>query len=153
MRGFLTLALFAALLSAGCFQEDALNNPSPGAPGVEGSEQTAAVVPEEPETETVKAEAGVTGKGDYGRGLYSTPLSAYWKMRERITYDFQVQSTLNLYKGTNGHAPQSHEEFMKEIIEKGQIQLPDLPQGHSYFYDPELEELRVRRPKAIPALD
>jgi hypothetical protein len=36
---------------------------------------------------------------------------------------------------------------MKDIIEAGGITLPKLPEGHEYVYNPETEELMVKKPK------
>ena len=50
---------------------------------------------------------------------------------------------MQLFQATNGHFPKSHEEFMKEIIEFGQIKLPELPEGKSYVYEPKTHQLMV----------
>ena len=53
---------------------------------------------------------------------------------------------MNKYKAFKGQAPQSHEEFMKEIIEANAINLPELPPGDKYFYDAKTEQLMVQHP-------
>jgi hypothetical protein len=58
----------------------------------------------------------------------------FWA-RHQIVID-QVKHALNLYWATNGEYPQSHDEFMKQIIEFNQIQLPELMEDQEYFYDP-----------------
>ena len=54
---------------------------------------------------------------------------------------------MQLYKASNGYLPKSHEIFWKEIIEANSIQLPELPEGERYAYDPEQGELMVERPR------
>jgi hypothetical protein len=103
----------------------------------------------EPETERVKAEAGVGAKGrslDEHEGLLVTPAKAYFSARERIVFDVAVPKALQLYEATNGSPPGSHEEFMTQVIQAQGIQLPDLPSGQNYVYDPEKKELMVERP-------
>ncbi len=49
-------------------------------------------------------------------------------------------------KRLNGRKPNSHEEFMEKIIKEGKINLPELPAGQRYVYDPEQGQLMVERP-------
>jgi hypothetical protein len=99
----------------------------------------------QPGVVTEKAEAGVTGKGNYGGpGMVTTPISVYFQAREQIIF-LQVQHTMQLYEAEHGRKPKTEEEFMKEIIEAGQIRLPQLPPGSKYKYDPEKGELLVER--------
>lgn len=108
-----------------------------------------------PETVAVEAKAGVTGKGQYGRGdgekpvdIVTVPVSQYWQARERTVFDIQIPHALTLYKATNDDkAPDSNEAFMRDIIQANMIALPKLPEGHEYFYDPATEKLMVRKPK------
>ena len=114
------------------------------------------VVVEKPEIimEMVKAEANVTGKADFAKdgekdimSPITVPVGEYFKTKERVVFDMQVPHTMNIYKATHDNkGPQSHEEFMKEIIEAGQIQLPKLPEGQKYIFDPETQTLNVLRP-------
>jgi hypothetical protein len=110
----------------------------------------AAAATQQPETERVKAEKGVGIKGrslDQYEGVIVTPAKAYFSARERIVFEVQVPSALNLYKASEGQAPKSHDEFMEKIVQANQIKLPPLPQGHKYVYDPMTEQLMVERPK------
>ena len=59
----------------------------------------------------------------------------------------QVTQAVNLYKATNGQAPRSQVEFMEKIIKANNISLPKLPNGHSYQYDTEKEQLMDRKPQ------
>ena len=68
-----------------------------------------------------------------------------WTAREKIVLD-QIRHALDLYKATEGHTPRNHKEFMERIIKENHVQLPALPTGHNYVYDPEADELMVERP-------
>lgn len=95
-----------------------------------------------------KAQPGVTGKGqDYGGGLITTPVAAYFSTRERIVFNIQIPEALKLYKAFEGHAPKTHEEFMQKVIKANSIQLPELPQDHQYVFDPETQQLMVEHPR------
>lgn len=99
--------------------------------------------------ETERVEAGV-GVGEKGRktegGLISQPVSTYFKTKERLTF-MNVDRAMQIYKATpSGKGPATHEAFMTDIIEFNKIQLPQLPAGHRYIYDPEKEQLMVERP-------
>jgi hypothetical protein len=100
--------------------------------------------------EQVKAEAGVGEKGrslDEFEGPIVTPAKAYFSVRERAVFEIQIPNAMQLFKATNGSGPKSHEEFMSQIIEANAIQLPELPEGQRYIYDPNTEELMVERPQ------
>ena len=109
----------------------------------------------EPQTVRVKAEAGVTGKGQYGSGggekpmdILLVPLEQHFRVKERIVFDIQLKHTEDLYKAEhNDKLPGTHEEYMKEIIEKGGVKLPQLPDGHRYVFDPKEQQLMVEKPK------
>jgi hypothetical protein len=98
-------------------------------------------------TTLVPAEAGVGKQGrGYGGGIYTEPLRQRFRAEQTIIFD-HVKHALNLYKGLNdGVGPQTHEEFMEQIIAANQIKLPELPPGERYLYDPQTEELMVERP-------
>ena len=94
-----------------------------------------------------KAQVGVGVRGsELGDGPVSTPIKAYFSAREQVAFNIQLPSTMQLFKAEHGRAPRSHEEFMEKIIKGGAIQLPELPAGHRYVYDPEKEELFVEHP-------
>lgn len=98
-----------------------------------------------PATAQVPAQVGVGKKGrGYGGGIVTEPIRAKFRAEQRIVFD-QVKHALDLYKATNGRAPKSHDEFMQEVIQANQIQLPDLPSGETYVYDPQAEELMVQK--------
>lgn len=104
------------------------------------------VVPKVPETVQVKAEKGVGDKGrGYGQGIVATPVAAYFSTKERVAFDIQIPEALKLFKATEDRMPKTHEEFMSKIIEANNIQLPTLPAGHRYVYDPKRGELMVEK--------
>lgn len=147
--------LFGVLLfSTGCETKQSATSPGPE-PVVEQGE-VAPLVPvpasEAPavETEMVrsKAEAGVGVKGsDLEFEMGTTAAKVYFTARERVVFDMQIPKSMQLYEATNGAPPKTHDEFMKEIIEANDINLPDLPPSHRYVYDPETAELMVEHPK------
>lgn len=107
-------------------------------------------VPAEP-APTVQVKAGV-GSGKKGRsldqheGIIVTPAKTLFAAKEKIKFEIEIPHALNLFKAYEGFAPKSHEEFMEKIIKANMIQLPELPEGHKYVYDPMLETLMVEKP-------
>ncbi len=94
---------------------------------------------------TVKAEAGVGKKGrGYGNDIITAPIRAKFMVEQTTIYKFTVIPLLNTFKALNGRFPKSHEEFMKEIIEKNEVELPELPEGDIYKYNPETHTLEVQ---------
>lgn len=123
--------------------EESAEAPDPGTSNETGQE----IEPAEQEMVREKAEVGVGARGsDLGTDVVSTPIKAYFTARERVAFEIQLPSTMQLFRAEHGRAPRSHEEFMEKIIKAGAIRLPELPQGHSYVYDPEKEELFVEHP-------
>lgn len=54
-----------------------------------------------------------------------------------------VEKQLQIFNAMNDRYPKDHEEFMREIIKGGNIQLPVLPGNRRYQYDVENHELKV----------
>ncbi|NMC19425.1 MAG: hypothetical protein GYA33_03295 [Thermogutta sp.] len=104
--------------------------------------------PTGPAVVSVPAQVGVGQKGRTlsQPGFLTTPVYAYFRSQEMVAFRIQVPHAMQLFKATNGRAPQSHEEFWREIIEANGIKLPQLPPGHRYVYDPAREELMVEQP-------
>ena len=94
-----------------------------------------------------KADVGMGRKGHYSRGFITTPLSTFWRTQEMVAYRTQVPHALSLYKATYGHFPKTQEEFEQQILKPNGIKLPELPEGHRYFYDPQKGELLVESPR------
>jgi hypothetical protein len=104
----------------------------------------------QPETERIKAQTGVGIKGrslDQYEGIVVTPAKTLFTAKERIAFEIAVPHALSLFNASEGRNPESHEEFMENVITFNQIKLPELPPGHKYVYDPQTNELMVERPK------
>ena len=101
----------------------------------------------EPKVDREVARTGVGKKGrNYGGGVISEPVRQYFRAQQQIQF-IKVTSAMNLYKGEHGFLPKTHDVFMKEIIEANEIELPELPEGLRYVYDPERGELMVEKPR------
>ena len=112
-------------------------------------EEAAAPKTPPPAAPMKKAEVGVGKKGHYGgQGIIKTPVSVYFRAAERIIFNVEIPNNMKLYKAMNNNkGPATHEEFMEKIIKAGQIDLPDLPAGERYIYDPKKEELFIEQRK------
>lgn len=144
--------LSGMVLFVGCDQP-AATSPAPaksvtsaptGAPAV-----TAEPEDSEPETTRSVARVGSGKKGhSYGSNMITAPAASLWRTKERIVFEIQIPEALKLYKNLNPkyEGPQSHEEFMEQIIKANHIKLPELPDRHRYVYDPEKEQLMIERP-------
>jgi hypothetical protein len=159
MRTFVGLTLLAALILTGCSGEDPFEaagsrSAAPNALGVttDTVDSVGSAAPKQqtdqpkPPPKREKAQAGVTGRGNYGQGFVLTPFSTYVRVQEKMVFE-QVKQALNLYKGEKGHMPKSHEEFMEKIVKFNNLKLPELPAGKKYVYDPEKGELFVSEPR------
>jgi len=135
---FVALLLF---LMAGCQQPESA--PSPARAESELPQPMAN--PAATMLEKAGVGSGEKGRG-YGAGPIATPAAAYFAAQERVAFDIEIPHALELYKATEGHAPTTHAEFMRSIIEANRIRLPTLPPGHRYLYDPKSERLMVERP-------
>lgn len=124
---------------------------APPAANPQAAAQPQAAAPVEPaaeEMERKKAQAGVGVQGqDIPQELGTTAVKAYFMTKQRTVFDIQIPSALNLYKAERGYGPKSHDDFMEQIVRANQIQLPELPPGQRYLWDPEKQELFVEHPK------
>jgi hypothetical protein len=120
------------------------------APAVDQQSPTPPEATRDSRAETVtKADVGAGRKGrGYGGGFVSEPARVYFNIRERAVFQIQIPQALKTYKAMDprGKGPQDTDEFMEKIIQQNGIQLPELPPGQTYEYDPQAEELMVRRP-------
>ncbi len=101
-----------------------------------------------PPGSAVPAQAGVGAKGrslDNEKGVLVTPAKTLFAARERVVFEIQIPQALQLFKASNGQPPASHDEFMQRVIAENAIQLPQLPAGQRYQYDPMTEQLMVIR--------
>lgn len=118
---------------------------APGAPAPAAPAAPAA----EPEMARERADVGAGEKGrGVGEGLIITPLKTYFRAQEMIAFMIAIPKALEAYQLENdGRKPATHDEFMEKVIKANQIELPTLPAGHRYVYDPETGELMVEHPK------
>ena len=87
----------------------------------------------------------------FGSGLIATPMSALFGAKAKLE-KIKIHHGLQSYKAINGKPPQTHQEFMEEIVKKGQINLPPLRAGESYRFDPNegrLGTLMIDRPRTL----
>jgi hypothetical protein len=96
-----------------------------------------------------RGEGDVVGKRVYTNHAggvlryYGAVASARNFMQDQIL-GATIQKTLDLYVAQNdGKYPKTNDEYMEHIIKEGMIQLPELPPGQEYFYDPSDHELKV----------
>lgn len=76
----------------------------------------------------------------------STPAPAISRTTDFVietTAKLQIEQAIEQYRALNGNYPKSHEEFMEEVIRKGDIHLNAPPTGKKYEYDVENHELKV----------
>ena len=96
-----------------------------------------------------RAEVGVGRQGrslddETGVGrVIAQPAITLFAVRERAVFDIQIPQALQLFEALEGRKPKSHEEFMQRIIRDNRIELPELPAGREYRYEPEKGELWV----------
>ena len=105
--------------------------------------------PKSPAEEVVQALPGVGKQGQKvgdGRGYLTTVAATLFKTKQRVVFEIQIPQAMQLYQATNEHYPKTEEEFFSTIIAYNNIKLPELPEDHTYFYDPEQAQLMVRRP-------
>jgi len=109
-----------------------------------------------PGTERVAAKAGVGKKGSgYGGGIITEPISAYFKTRDRMAFGVQIPHGMKMFHALHNRYPKDMAEFKKAILDPAGIrELPELPAGHRYVFDPTQVDLAngetglmVERPK------
>jgi hypothetical protein len=96
--------------------------------------------------ELAKAEKGVGAKGrGYGGGIITEPIHQYFNIQQDIDFKM-IEYDLKNYHALHNRYPKDWEEFKKEILEPGNRQLPDLPEGENFYFDGKKGELFVQRP-------
>lgn len=123
-----------------------IGNASTPAGNKTSGESTQQATQTTPATITKTAEVGAGAKGHYSQGFITTPLSTYFRAQERLAFEAQIPHAIQLFEATNGRPLKSHQEFMTEIIQANRINLPELPQGHKYVYDPKKKVLMIEQP-------
>jgi hypothetical protein len=115
------------------------------APQATSPQAAAAPGPSTAKPAAQRAAPGLSGRGTgFGNTHTGAALSARIRIEERVILD-NVSYALKLFEAEHGRRPSSHEEFMQKIIQANSIQLPSLPEGQNYVYDPEQGELMVEQ--------
>jgi hypothetical protein len=146
MNRLILLALAVGVL-AGCGGQEPARPGTSGKPAIEAPPPPPPPpAPKAPETVLKKADVGMGARGQgYGVGPVATPIATRFRVEQRLVLQ-NIQHALDLFKAAEGRAVKSHEEFMEEIIKANNINLPPLPAGQRYLYDPKEEQLMVEQP-------
>ena len=163
----LSLLFLCAFFVSGCDLAQPINQGQNGQAAAPVEEPQQAEVPEPPpqvkesvpsedNTEMVQAGRGMTGRGNYGTPtannameLITVPVATLFQMRER-TFLLGIQNAMKIYQAEHNRKPASHAEYMREVIQKNNITMPQLPAGQEFIYDPRDGELKIRKPKDAP---
>lgn len=73
------------------------------------------------------------------------PAKTLFAFRDSATLKIQIPKAMQLFQASQNRLPQSHDEFMTQIIRANNLRLPELPPGQRYVYDPRRGELMVER--------
>lgn len=102
--------------------------------------EEADAVTQAPEPMPPVEEPARIGDSDKNREETSNPLLAaahVYVFAGNKAIIFQHQSAIKNFQATNGHFPKSHEEYVKEIVDKELVILPPPDDGYEYWYRPE----------------
>ncbi|MDH3719862.1 MAG: hypothetical protein OES79_17205 [Planctomycetota bacterium] len=84
----------------------------------------------------VEAKKGVGKWKPYQPGLVTTPLNAYFSVRQTMKFN-QVTHGLKIFHAQHGRKPKNFAEVEKEVIKPAAITLPELQEGDQYVYMPD----------------
>jgi hypothetical protein len=73
---------------------------------------------------------------------YGAMASARMVIKDQLLWA-QIKKSVDLFEATNSRYPKDTEEFMDVIIAENMIELPELPDGQEYFFDPTDHELKI----------
>src|SRR5262249_20616962 len=109
-------------------------------------------LPTDPNTERVKAQAGVAAAGrslDQHSGLVVTPVKAFFAGKERAFFDIEFPGNYRPWRAQEERAPKDFDElkgkFLDPLPPTGHLHT--LPPGNKYVGDPENKELQVAPPR------
>lgn len=88
----------------------------------------------------------VKGKKSRAAGQVASAIGGSRFYIEYENLRLNIVHALDLYWGEHGEYPQSHDEFMKKIVEFNNLSLPELDPGVEYIYDPADHTLKIYRP-------
>lgn len=112
-----------------------------------------------PEATPVAAQKATAGVGKQGQSLndnegvakiISGPAATLFKVKQRLIFDVQIPQALQMFQASEGRMPKDHDEFMTKIVEFNRLQLPELPAGNVYRFNPEAGELWVYPEADLP---
>jgi hypothetical protein len=72
------------------------------------------------------------------------PLAVLKKVQVQLP-TLLIDQALNLYNANEGRYPQTHDEFMTQIIKANNLKLPQLPADQQYQYDVASHQLLIVR--------
>jgi hypothetical protein len=80
------------------------------------------------------------------KGILAGMVRARVSVEQKLIFQ-EIKRAMEFFRATNGRYPNSHEEFMREIIEpnKSVLRLPELQPNERYIYDPQDAELYIER--------
>ena len=162
----ISLLFIGTLLLGGCDSAQPRNKGKGEQPVVKNDPPPVEAPPAQPEQQVpaqnennmvlVNAAPGMSGKGNYGTPtgnnpmeIITVPISTMFKTKDRLVL-MNIDHAMNLYRAEHGQIPASHVEFMENIIRANMIQLPQLPAGQEYVYDPSDGVLKIQKPKNAP---
>ncbi|MDD3588491.1 MAG: hypothetical protein PHQ75_15020 [Thermoguttaceae bacterium] len=137
-------------VASGCDTSVTIDTPSTPSPQPAAAAKAEQAPAPQPQEIIKKADVGVTGKGQFADSaekpgaIITVPLATYFVAQEMAVFRIQIPEALKLYNATNGHYPETQEEFMQQIVQANNIVLPKLKEGDSYFYDVKTATLMVR---------
>jgi hypothetical protein len=149
------LVAFSPLVMLVCLVLNGCEPPPPAAqvgPPVPPSPPVAAPAPATPETELVKAEAGVGIKGrslDEYEGIVVTPAKTYFTAKEKIFFEIEFPANYRPWRIMEDRVPADFADLKERFLDPLGLtaKMPKLPEGHKYAWDAEAEQLMVERPK------
>lgn len=115
-------------------------------------DSTAEAPADAPAAAAVVSQQALAGVGKKGQSLndntgvasiISGPASVLFKVEQKVVLEIQIPQALQLFKATEGRFPASHQEFMQKIVQANRLQLPELPEGAVYRFEPDKGELWV----------
>src|SRR5262245_37656687 len=121
-------------------------------PAAQPTQPTPSPHPTDPNTERVKAQAGVAAAGrslDQHSGLVVTPVKAFFAGKERAFFDIEFPGNYRTWRVQEDRAPKDFDELKAKFLDPLGLtgRLPRLPPGHKYVWDGDKEELQVERPR------
>ncbi|MCA9259201.1 MAG: hypothetical protein KDA61_08375 [Planctomycetales bacterium] len=99
------------------------------------------------ESRRVTANDPEKGRRSRAAGGYLGAVAGSYFYAKHQAIFLNIEHALDLFWGTEGRYPNSHEEFMTKIIQANNLQLPELMEGEEYVYVPEegREGLHIRK--------